>query len=58
MLGSNDVCACLPVKDMDAATKFYKETLGLEVADGVARGYVLQIWRRGRIRLSVAVRGQ
>ncbi|HEX5744450.1 MAG TPA: VOC family protein [Candidatus Saccharimonadales bacterium] len=33
MLGNNDVCACLAVKDMDAATKFYKETLGLEVAD-------------------------
>ena len=30
MLGNNDVCACLAVKDMDAATKFYSETLGLE----------------------------
>lgn len=30
MLGSNDVCACLAVKDMAAATKFYGETLGLE----------------------------
>lgn len=30
MLGSNDVCACLAVKDMDAAKKFYGETLGLE----------------------------
>ena len=30
MLGSNDVCACLAVKDMDAAAKFYGETLGLE----------------------------
>ena len=30
MLGSNDVCACLAVKDMDAAVKFYTETLGLE----------------------------
>ena len=30
MLGSNDVCACLAVKDMDAAAKFYEETLGLE----------------------------
>lgn len=30
MLGSNDVCACLAVKDMDAAKKFYEETLGLE----------------------------
>lgn len=30
MLGSNDVCACLAVKDMDAATKFYGQTLGLE----------------------------
>ncbi len=30
MLGSNNVCACLAVKDMNAATKFYGETLGLE----------------------------
>ncbi len=30
MLGSSDVCACLAVKDMDAAKKFYEETLGLE----------------------------
>jgi len=30
MLGSNNVCACLAVKDMDAAAKFYGETLGLE----------------------------
>ena len=30
MLGSNNVCACLAVKDMDAAKKFYEETLGLE----------------------------
>jgi len=30
MLGSNNVCACLAVKDMAAATKFYQETLGLE----------------------------
>ena len=30
MLGSNDVCATLAVKDMDAAKKFYGETLGLE----------------------------
>lgn len=30
MLGKNDVCACLAVKDMDAAIKFYAETLGLE----------------------------
>ncbi len=30
MLGSNDVCACLAVKDMEAAKKFYEETLGLE----------------------------
>lgn len=30
MLGSSNVCACLAVKDMDAAAKFYGETLGLE----------------------------
>lgn len=30
MLGNNDVCACLAVKDMDEATKFYGQTLGLE----------------------------
>jgi catechol 2,3-dioxygenase-like lactoylglutathione lyase family enzyme len=32
MLRSSDVCACLAVKDMDAAKKFYGETLGLEAA--------------------------
>jgi catechol 2,3-dioxygenase-like lactoylglutathione lyase family enzyme len=32
MLGSNDVVACLAVTDMDAAKKFYGETLGLEAA--------------------------
>jgi catechol 2,3-dioxygenase-like lactoylglutathione lyase family enzyme len=31
MLKDNDVTACLAVKDMDAAKKFYGETLGLEV---------------------------
>lgn len=30
MLGSNNVCACLAVKDMAEAIKFYEETLGLE----------------------------
>ena len=30
MLGSNDVCTCLAVKDMAVATRFYTETLGLE----------------------------
>lgn len=30
MLGDNNVVACLGVKDMDAAAKFYGETLGLE----------------------------
>jgi catechol 2,3-dioxygenase-like lactoylglutathione lyase family enzyme len=30
MLGSSDVCASIAVKDIDAATKFYGETLGLE----------------------------
>lgn len=29
MLGTNEVCACLAVKDMAAAAKFYEETLGL-----------------------------
>lgn len=32
MLGSSNVCPCLAVKDMDKATKFYGETLGLETA--------------------------
>lgn len=32
MLGSNDVCACLAVKDMAAANEFYGGTLGLEKA--------------------------
>jgi catechol 2,3-dioxygenase-like lactoylglutathione lyase family enzyme len=32
MLGDNDVVACLAVKDMDAAKKFYGEMLGLEAA--------------------------
>lgn len=30
MLGDNEVCAVLAVKDMAAAAKFYGETLGLE----------------------------
>jgi catechol 2,3-dioxygenase-like lactoylglutathione lyase family enzyme len=30
MLGDNDVCAAVAVKDMAAATKFYGETLGLK----------------------------
>ena len=30
MLGSNNVCACLAVKDMAAASKYYSETLGLK----------------------------
>jgi predicted enzyme related to lactoylglutathione lyase len=30
MLGDNNVCACLAVKDMDEAKKFYGETLGLQ----------------------------
>ena len=29
MLGDKDVCACLAVKDMAAAAKFYEEVLGL-----------------------------
>jgi len=29
MLGDSDVCAAIAVKDMDAASKFYEETLGL-----------------------------
>jgi catechol 2,3-dioxygenase-like lactoylglutathione lyase family enzyme len=30
MLGSSDVCATIAVSDLDAAGKFYEETLGLE----------------------------
>ena len=30
MLGGNEVCATIAVSDMDAAKKFYGETLGLE----------------------------
>jgi catechol 2,3-dioxygenase-like lactoylglutathione lyase family enzyme len=30
MLGDKEVCAVIAVKDMDAAAKFYGETLGLE----------------------------
>lgn len=30
MLGNNDVCATIAVRDMDAAKKFYGETLGLK----------------------------
>ena len=30
MLGSSNVCPAIAVKDMDAAAKFYGETLGLE----------------------------
>jgi predicted enzyme related to lactoylglutathione lyase len=29
MLGNSEVCACLAVKDMPAAAKFYEEVLGL-----------------------------
>jgi len=29
MLSTNEVCACLAVKDMDVAAKFYEETVGL-----------------------------
>lgn len=32
MLGSNDVCACLAVRDMDKAKEFYGGTLGLEAS--------------------------
>lgn len=32
MLGDNNVCASIAVKDMDAAKKFYGETLGLEAS--------------------------
>jgi len=31
MLGESDVCATIAVNDMDAAKKFYGETLGLEL---------------------------
>lgn len=31
MLSDNDVCAVVAVKDMDAAAKFYGDTLGLSV---------------------------
>ncbi len=31
MLGKNNVCAVVAVKDMDAGKKFYGDTLGLEV---------------------------
>lgn len=30
MLGNSDVCPSIAVKDLDAAVKFYGETLGLE----------------------------
>lgn len=32
MLGDKDVCATIAVRDLDAARKFYEETLGLEVS--------------------------
>ncbi|HSW85073.1 MAG TPA: VOC family protein [Candidatus Saccharimonadales bacterium] len=32
MLGDKDVCATIAVKDMEAAKKFYGETLGLEAS--------------------------
>jgi len=38
MLSDNNVCACLAVKDMAVATKFYKETLGLESSKETSGG--------------------
>jgi len=38
MLGTNDVCACLAVTDMEAAKKFYGGTLGLEEGKGAPGG--------------------
>lgn len=38
MLGDNDVCATVAVRDMDAAKKFYGDTLGLEVSKADAGG--------------------
>lgn len=38
MLGSNEVCAVLAVKDMDAADKFYSQTLGLEKGEASPGG--------------------
>lgn len=38
MLGSNEVCAVLAVKDMDKAKEFYGGTLGLEASKESAGG--------------------
>ena len=41
MLGDKDCAATLAVKDMEVATRFYEDTLGLNRAGGDAAGGVL-----------------
>ena len=41
MLGDKTAFATIAVKDMDAAKKFYEDTLGLKAADGEEGGGVL-----------------
>src|SRR5437868_7695468 len=38
MLGSSEVAAALPAKDIDRAKKFYTETLGLKVSQDTPGG--------------------
>jgi len=45
MLGDKDAIANLAVKDMEAARKFYQDTLGLEQVD--AQGEELLVFRSG-----------
>ncbi len=47
MLGDNEVCACLAVKDAAAAATFYEETLGLKKGMSSPGGTFYQSGRGG-----------
>jgi catechol 2,3-dioxygenase-like lactoylglutathione lyase family enzyme len=51
MLGNRDAVANLAVKDLKAATKFYRDTLGLEAVD--AEGDELVVFKSGNTLLYV-----
>jgi catechol 2,3-dioxygenase-like lactoylglutathione lyase family enzyme len=41
MLGTNDVVATIPVRDLEKAKRFYSETLGLTEIDGDEKEHVM-----------------
>jgi catechol 2,3-dioxygenase-like lactoylglutathione lyase family enzyme len=47
MLGAKNVAASLAVKDLDVATKFYEETLGLTRVDGDSADEEAILYRSG-----------